>query len=255
MANSQGSGRKSPPAPVKIHHFEKRSVRRGTPAQRPSEVPMAEHPTVPEIPRASMAEHPTIPEIPIVPRLGGAAAQPSQSSPLGPRPKSRAAVSERAEESSSGRRAPVRSSRKGSGGREKTPAGAPPVQGSVAERLATARRLITEDQLEEAQLILERLVTMGVATGPVFTQLGATYMAQGSTDKALVFFEDALSLDPMDLMARVCRGEARMWRGDLRLAVEDLHTVLDAGTAGSPLVQRAQYLLEQVEEEQERKRR
>ena len=42
-----------------------------------------------------------------------------------------------------------------------------------------------------------------------------------------------------------------MWRGDPGWALEDLHTVLDAGTAGSPLVQRAQYLLEQVEEEQD----
>lgn len=239
MANSQGTGRKSPPAPVKIHHFEKRADRGLSSAQRPG--------------AASMSEHPTVPEIPLEPRWGGAAAQ---SSPLAPLPKSRAAVAEKGGDgASSGRGAPARSSKKGSAGREKASAKGEPAAGSVAERLATARRLITEDQIEEAQLILERLVTLGVATGPVFTQLGATYMAQGSTDKALELFEEALSLDPMDLMARVCRGEARMWRGDLRLALEDLHTVLDAGTAGSPLVQRAQYLLEQVEEEQDRKRR
>jgi hypothetical protein len=237
MAKSQGSDRKPAPAPVKIHHFEKRPDRGISSARRQGE--------------GAMAEHPTVPEIPLEPRLGGAAAQ---SSPLAPMPKSRAAVSDRGGDGAfSSRGAPGRSGRKGSG-REKAPK-EEPAAGSVAERLATARRLITEDQLEEAQLILERLVTMGVATGPVFTQLGATYMAQGSTDKALDFFEEALSLDPMDLMARVCRGEARMWRGDLRLALEDLHTVLDAGTAGSPLVQRAQYLLEQVEEQQERKRR
>jgi tetratricopeptide (TPR) repeat protein len=238
MANSQGSGRKSPPAPVKIHHFEKRSARGMSPGRRQGD--------------GSMAEHPTVPEIPLEPRLGGAAAE---ASPLAPRPKSRAAVSSKAESAVSGRGSPARPSQKSSGHREKTPAGGQSAFGSVAERLATARRLITEDQLEEAQLILERLVTMGVATGPVFTQLGALYMAQGSTEKALAFFEEALSLDPMDLMARVCRGEARLWRGDLRLALEDLHTVLDAGTAGSPLVQRAQYLMEQLEEQQDRKRR
>jgi tetratricopeptide (TPR) repeat protein len=219
---------------VKIHHFEKRPDRGISSARRQGE--------------GSMAEHPTVPEIPIEPRMGGAAAQ---ASPLAPLPKSRAAVSEGSESASSRRS----SSKKSSGAREKTPAGAQPALGSVAERLATARSLITEDQLEEAQLILERLVTMGVATGPVFTQLGATYMAQGATDKALEYFEEALSLDPMDLMARVCRGEARLWRGDLRLALEDLHTVLDAGTAGSPLVQRAQYLMEQLQEEQEEQER
>lgn len=236
MANSQGSGRKSPPAPVKIHHFEKRTVRT-SPGRRVSE--------------AAAAERPTVPEIPLEPRRGGAAAE---DSPLTSRPKSRDAVSDKAEAAPSERGAPARSSRKSSGHREKTPGGGQPAMGSVAERLATARRLITEDQLEEAQLILERLVTMGVATGPVFTQLGATYMAQGSTDKALAFFEEALSLDPMDLMARVCRGEARLWRGDLLMALEDLHTVLDGGTAGSPLVERAQYLMEQLEEEQDRNR-
>lgn len=129
-----------------------------------------------------------------------------------------------------------------------------PLPGSVAERLNTSRRLISEGRFGEARLILERLVTMGVASGPVHTELGAIYMAQGIIDRALERFEDALDLEPMDLFARVCRGEARLGRGDLRLAREDLQRVLDMGTAGSPLVERAQQLLQRADEQSDRKR-
>jgi Tfp pilus assembly protein PilF len=115
--------------------------------------------------------------------------------------------------------------------------------------------MIEEDKLEEARVVLERLVTLAVATGPVHTQLGAIYMAQGAMERALEHFEEALTRDPMDLMARMCRGEARLWRGDLRLAQEDLRSVLDGGTAGSPLLQRAQQLLQRIDEHQQRKRR
>jgi Tfp pilus assembly protein PilF len=124
----------------------------------------------------------------------------------------------------------------------------------VAERLNTARRLVTESDFDGASAILERLVTLGVATGPVYTQLGAIYMAQGATERALGLFEEALASDPSDLFARVCRGEARLWRGDLRLAREDLQRVLDMGTAGSPLVERAQQLLQRLKEQGDRKR-
>jgi hypothetical protein len=286
MANSQGSDRKPPPAPVKIHHFDKRAPRPEPGREGGSFAPtvpemrsVAEHPTLLEM--RSAAEHPTLPEMRLVPpRFGGAAIEPSPLAPLPktepPPPASRAEPpppaakaeppppASKAEPAPAARSAERRAARKPRAPAAGSTAAAPrapasaeaePPPGSVAERLAAARRLIEGDNLEEARTILERLVTMGVATGPVHTQLGAIYMAQGSTERALEHFEEALSRDSMDLMARVCRGEARLWRGDLRLAQEDLQRVLEAGTAGSPLVQRAQQLLQRIDEQRDRKRR
>ncbi len=244
MAKSQGSGRKTDPAPVKIHHFEKRAP--GTNPGRDRE--------------ASASATPTVPELPLKPpRKGGAAAEPAppkvedpssaktelevpiQVEPVPPERgggKSKRKKSRTYEGPSSSSRAPS--------------AEAEPAPGSVAERLATSRRLFSEGRLEEARAILERLVALGVATGPVHTQLGAIYLAQGAIERALERFEEALARDPEDLGATLYRGEARLARGDLLLAQADLQHVLEVGMAGSPLVQRAQQLLQQAAD---RKRR
>jgi hypothetical protein len=246
MAKSQGSGRKAVPAPVKIHHFDKRAPRKQAPGGRDGEELAGAHPTVPEL-----ALKP--------PRKGGAAADPAPPVPASKaEPPAPDASSAKTEPELPAQAEPAPPAR-GGGKRSKKsrtyegpspsprPPPAPevePAPGSVAERLATSRRLFAEGKLDEARSTLERLVALGVATGPVHTQLGALYLAQGAIERALERFEEALARDSEDLSATLYRGEARLARGDLLLAVADLQHVLDLGTAGSPLVQRAQQLLQ-----------
>jgi hypothetical protein len=254
MANSQGSDRKPAPAPVKVHHFEKRAPRSLEPQGRGREF--------------SGGDHPTIPELALIPpRMGGAAGllqappQPVKREPPPPEPKAEPAPPPRAEPEAPSRGGKGKGSRKsrasrgGSFSRSKAPPDAPSPPNAVGERLSQAERLFAEGKLEEARVILERLVILGVATAPVHTQLGAIYLEQGAIKRALERFEEALTLDPEELSARLYRAEARMEFGDLLLAQQDLQRVLDEGTGGSPLVQRAQHLLQALDEERGRKRR
>jgi predicted Zn-dependent protease len=227
---------------VKIHHFEKRArpAKEDSRGRDTGRVTLElERPTLPEFslhepPRARDEE----------PVRSKARREPTPA----PRGKSRAG--------SAAAEADVRASRKarGASSSRKAASDQKPAAGSVAERLSTARSLVSEGQFDEARVILERLVRLGVASGPVHSELGAIYMAQGSIERALERFDEALHLEPMDFYARVCRGEVRLWRGDLRLAREDLQRVLDMGTAGSPLVERAQQLLQRADDSGGRKR-
>lgn len=235
MSNSQGSGRKPAPAPVKIHRFEKRAPRSKDEPGRDEE--------------AFAGAHPTLPELAFTPpRMGGAAA-----------PKAEPAAAPKAEPASDTKGRSARKSRSAVGGPpaswEKAPLEEESPPSAVTERLTTAQRLVAEGKPEEARAALERLVTLGVATAAVHTQLGAIYLAQGATERALERFEEALSLEPEELGTRLYRAEARLARGELLKAEQDLQHVLDEGTAGSPLVQRAQQLLQTVEKERDRKRR
>jgi predicted Zn-dependent protease len=226
---------------VKIHYFKKREPRVGY------------DPRGRDTGRVTLElERPTIPEIPIDEPEEEAEDEPVRAKalpPPEPAPKSKGRGGSAASEPDG----PSRRKSRGSSRRAASEDEAPP-EGSLAERLSTARKFVSEGRLGEARAILERLVKMGVASGPVHSELGAIYMAQGVTDRALERFDDALNLEPMDLFARVCRGEARLGRGELRMAREDLQRVLDMGTAGSPLVERAQQLLQRVNEQGDRKR-
>jgi len=241
MATSQGSGRRSPPAPVKIHHFKKRVP------------PAKDEPRGRDTGRVTLElERPTLPEFSLD-EAAQADEKPVRSkarreSAPAPRGKSRAGPAAPEADGRAPRKA------RGASSARRAASEQPPPAGSVAERLNTARSLVSEGQFDEACAILKRLVRLGVASGPVHSELGAIYMAQGSIERALERFDEALHLEPMDLFARVCRGEVRLWRGDLRLAREDLQRVLEMGTAGSPLVQRAQQLLQRADEPGERKR-
>jgi predicted Zn-dependent protease len=129
------------------------------------------------------------------------------------------------------------------------------LSGMVAEHLATARSLLTQGKPGKARVLLDKLVRMGVASASVHTLLGTIHLTQGATERALACFEKALELDPSDLSARLLRGEVRLNWGELPPAQEDLQYVLESGTAGSPLVQQAQQLLQRIRELKDRKRR
>lgn len=241
MASSQGTGRRSPPAPAKIHHFEKRVT------------PAKDDPRGRDTGRVTLElERPTLPEFSLQqptraseePVRSKARREPTPT----PRGKSRAGSAAPEADARAPRKSGGASTSRKAAAERQAPAG------SLAERLSTSRSLVSEGRFDEARVILERLVRLGVASGPVHSELGAIYMAQGSIERALERFDEALHLEPMDFYARVCRGEVRLWRGDLRLAREDLQRVLDMGTAGSPLVERAQQLLQRADASGGRKR-
>jgi hypothetical protein len=252
MTSSTGRRGKSPPGPVKVHHFEKRAAPRASPAPREPEAPPHAHPTLPEM---ALHSRPTLPEIPLHahPTLPEFSLHPPGEIPAVPPPSPRAPP----EAATPSRRkrapaAPEARSRKG----------APPADASegasasgVSERLSSARRLIAEGKLDAARSVLERLVALGVAGAPVQTLLGGIYLAQGALDRALACFEEALTRDPSDLAALLSRGQIRLSLGELRRAQEDLQTVLESGMAGSPLVEQARQLLARVSELRNRKRR
>ncbi|SEK52462.1 Tetratricopeptide repeat-containing protein [Stigmatella aurantiaca] len=251
MTSSPGRRGKSPPGPVKIHHFEKRSAPRASSAPREPEVPSHAHPTLPEM---ALHTRPTLPEIPLHahPTLPEFSLQPPGESPTAPppapRPSQEAPPARR-------KRAPAASetrSRKGQSPEDSAEGASAP---GVSERLASARRLIAEGKLDAARGVLERLVALGVAGAPVQTLLGGIYLAQGAMDRALACFEEALARDPSDLAALMSRGQVRLSLGELRRAQEDLQTVLESGMAGSPLVEQARQLLERIGELRNRKRR
>jgi tetratricopeptide (TPR) repeat protein len=121
--------------------------------------------------------------------------------------------------------------------------------------MATARSLFGQGQLTQARGILEKLVARGVGGAGAYSLLGTIYMAQGSLERALECFEDALARDADDLTARLHRGEVRLQKGDLLLAQQDLQHVLELGTAGSPLIEQARRLLQQLEDQRSRRRR
>jgi hypothetical protein len=258
---------------VKIHHFDKRAPRKATP-RRDGEAFAGAAPTVPELklkpPRLGGAAAEPSPLSP----SSKAAPAPAAKAPSAPAAKAPPAPAAKAPpvppaqaDSASARTElevpvlpqpapPARGGNKRSSRKSRTYAGpspsprAPPppeeepAPGSVAERLATSRRLFGEGNLDEAGAVLERLVSLGIAPGPVHTQLGAIYLAQGAIEQALERFEEALLQDSEDLSAMLYRGAARLARGDLLLAVADLQHVLDLATAGSPLVEQAQQLLQ-----------
>ncbi len=243
MTSSRGADRKSPPGPVKIHRFEKkRAPGRGSPAATGLED--AARPTVPELPlgpKGSRAEEvpaharPTLPEFSLQPRPEGVVAP----APLQELPR-------RKERGSPARGAP---SGQAAGAR------ASAASGLVSERMATARSLFGQGQLTQARTILEKLVARGVGGAGAHSLLGTIYMAQGSLERALESFEEALARDAEDLSARLHRGEVRLQKGDLLLAQQDFQHVLELGTAGSPLIEQARRLLQQLEDQRNRRRR
>ncbi|HYI00115.1 tetratricopeptide repeat protein [Hyalangium sp.] len=226
MTSSHGPGGKSPPGPVKIHRFEKKhEPRRGAAASREYE--------------GSVHERPTLPEFSLKPRQEGAAA-PATTPREPPRAKERG---------SPARGTPAVPTAAVEGSEDS------PLSGLMAERMATARSLFAQGQLTQARGILEKLVARGVAGAAAHSLLGTIYMAQGTLERALECFEEALARDPEDLSVRLHRGEVRMEKGDLLLAQQDLQHVLDMGTAGSPLVQQARRLLQQIDDRRNRRRR
>src|SRR5687768_14849673 len=134
MATSQGSGRRAPPAPVKIHHFEKRvrPAKDDSRARDTGRVTLElERPTLPEF---SLERREQDDEEPVRPK---ARREPTPAS----RGKSRAGPAAPEADGRASRKARGSASRRAAS-QEKPPAG------SVTERLDTARSLVSQGELD-----------------------------------------------------------------------------------------------------------
>lgn len=114
----------------------------------------------------------------------------------------------------------------------------------IAELSLFGHSLFERGRLEDARVVFEGLVGMGVEDAFPHTMLGTIFLALGDSGRALALFEAALAIDRKDIAARVYRGEIRLHRGKTKQAIEDLKRALALGVADDPFVLRARRLLE-----------
>lgn len=122
------------------------------------------------------------------------------------------------------------------------PSGLTPQQ--ISEMSLFGHQLFEQGRLEEARVIFEGLVGVEVKDPFPYTMLGTIFLAFGDHDRALALFEAALTLDPEEIAALVYRGEIRLNRGKLKLALADLSQAAQMGPRDDPFVDRARRLLE-----------
>jgi predicted Zn-dependent protease len=111
------------------------------------------------------------------------------------------------------------------------------------ELAAFGHRLFEMGKLDEARVIFEKLVSLGTTDAFVHTMLGTIYLALNDQERALALFQAALKADPDDLAAVVYRGEIRLNRGKLKLAMEDLSRAVTLAPSSDPFVERAKRLI------------
>lgn len=130
--------------------------------------------------------------------------------------------------------------------RRKTPQQKPAVvsREQVVGMSMYGHELFEQGKLEEARVVFEGLVGMGVEDAYAHTMLGTIYLARGDQDRALALFEAALGISSKDTAARVYRGEIRLNRGQTKAALEDFQAALRGGDPADPFVERARRLVE-----------
>ncbi|MBK7860047.1 MAG: tetratricopeptide repeat protein [Archangiaceae bacterium] len=113
----------------------------------------------------------------------------------------------------------------------------------TAELAAFGHKLFEMGKPDEARVIFEQLVAADQRDPFVHTMLGTIYLALNDQERALALFQAALKLDPDDLAAVVYRGEIRLNRGKVKLAMEDLQRAVTLAPASDPFVERAKRLI------------
>ncbi len=114
---------------------------------------------------------------------------------------------------------------------------------ATSELISLGHALFEKGKVREAKIIFEGLSLSMPHDAFIRTMLGTVSLALNDLPAALEFFEAALQLDPNDVAARVYRGELRLHRRKLRLAIDDLEYAITHGAATDPFVERAKRLL------------
>ncbi len=89
-----------------------------------------------------------------------------------------------------------------------------------------ARQSAEQGRLDDARMLLEGLITLEPGFAYLQTCLGCVYMRLSRNDEALVWFEDALQLDPRDVAAHTYAGELRLERGEGQAGLDHLEAAI-----------------------------
>ncbi len=106
---------------------------------------------------------------------------------------------------------------------------------SLEEILAlsqVARQLADQGQLDNAQILLEGLVTLDPQNPYLFTCLGCVYMQKKLDKAALNAFTVALTYNPSDIVAHTYAGEIALETGDLDAAVKHFQKAVELDPEG-----------------------
>jgi tetratricopeptide (TPR) repeat protein len=113
----------------------------------------------------------------------------------------------------------------------------------IAEICVFGHHLFETSRIQEAKVVFEGVVGLGVDDAFPHTMLGTIYLSQGEPRRALPLFEAAIKLDPRDVAAWVYRGEIRLQEGHLRQGLSDLRKACGLAAPADPFVARAKKLM------------
>jgi tetratricopeptide (TPR) repeat protein len=116
----------------------------------------------------------------------------------------------------------------------------------IAELCLFGHHLFESGRMQEAKVVFEGIVGLGVEDAFPHTMLGTIYLAQGEARAALPLFESAIKLDPKDVAAWVYRGEIRLHTGQTRQGLSDLKKAAGMANATDPFVARARKLIDRA---------
>ena len=123
-----------------------------------------------------------------------------------------------------------------------------PLKSMTAEQVAQmslfGHQLFEMGKREEARVVFEGLVSLGVNEAFPYTMLGTIYLSIEDHKRALALFDGALKIDRDDLAALVYRGEILLGKKQYKAARENLERALRLGVQQDPFVERATKLLE-----------
>jgi hypothetical protein len=128
-------------------------------------------------------------------------------------------------------------------------------RGQIAQMCLFGHHLFETGRVQEARVVFEAIVGLGVEDAFPHTMLGTIHLSQGEGRRALPLFEAAIKLDPRDVAAWVYRGEIRLQDGQVRQGLSDLKKACGMAPSTDPFVVRARKLMARAGQKKPTRRR